>query len=269
MDFLLDYSNHFEFKVGETPFSTWHWPIGASVAYLLMVFFGVRLMKLVKKPIKLPQFAIVHNLFLCLLSVAMVCGALYEAYLLWDSNGRQLSEIICDPRGITLNGRLNFWMYIFYLSKFYEFIDTFLIILSKRTPIVLHWYHHFITLILVWIGMSTGTALQWLGIVTNGGVHIFMYFYYMISAMGFNPWWKRYVTSIQIVQFVIDLIIPQLYVWYFYVDGIQCSGDMKAFYFGELVIVSFLLLFVNFYKTSYDKSKSSKKSSTTGTKKDE
>lgn len=37
-------------------------------------------------------------------------------------------------------------------------------------------------------------------------VHVFLYLYYGLTAMGWQPSWKRRLTELQIVQFVIDLV---------------------------------------------------------------
>lgn len=37
--------------------------------------------------------------------------------------------------------------------------------------------------------------------MTNTAVHVVMYLYYFLRTQGVEPWWKRYITMFQIVQF--------------------------------------------------------------------
>ncbi len=49
-----------------------------------------------------------------------------------------LHAILCDSKNeYTLRGTLYFWIYVFYLSKFIEIIDTFIIVLKKVRKIFL------------------------------------------------------------------------------------------------------------------------------------
>ncbi len=252
-------TNEFRFQYGVTPFSTYEYPLIAIAAYILMVIIGPKIMNNFSKPIKMTTFTILHNYFLCFLSIAMVGGQVAATYNLL-SQGYEVSDLLCDPKGLTLKGSFNFWTYVFYLSKFYEFIDTFLLIVNKKPLIFLHVYHHIITLVIVWCGLWGDVVLQWLAVVTNGGVHVIMYYYYAIVASGRKDiWWKRYITSIQIVQFILDLILPQIFLYYKFYLGMSCPGSDYVFVFGELIIVSFLVLFVQFYKKTYNKKPEAKK----------
>lgn len=40
--------------------------------------------------------------------------------------------------------------YVFYLSKYYEFIDTFVLALRKKPTIPLHLWHHAVMPVMVW-----------------------------------------------------------------------------------------------------------------------
>ena len=49
----------------------------------------------------------------------------------WSSNGWDLTQPLCDPEHRLLEG-LDFQMYIFYLSKFWEWIDTWILVLKGK-----------------------------------------------------------------------------------------------------------------------------------------
>jgi fatty acid elongase 3 len=67
-----------------------------------------------------------------------------------------------------------------------------------------------------------------------------------------DVWWRRYLTSIQIVQFVID-IVTSLFFPYFYFMGIPCKGKMEVWLVANFTGFSFFLLFLDFYYNAYSK----------------
>ncbi len=72
---------------------------------------------------------------------------------------------------------------------------------------LLHVVHHGIMPLSVWPGLKfmPGGHASFFGLL-NTFVHIFMYAYYMLSAMGPKyqkyVWWKQHMTTLQMVQFV-------------------------------------------------------------------
>lgn len=130
------------------------------------------------------------------------------------------------------------WWY--YISKFTEFFDTLFFILRKKTQHVstLHVIHHGCMPFSVWLGLKFAPgkfakprhylpeppASSWTNSIftiaylvpgghstffalLNSFVHIVMYFYYMIAAMGPKYqkyiWWKKYLTTFQMVWIII------------------------------------------------------------------
>lgn len=89
----------------------------------------------------------------------------------------------------------------------------------------------------------------------NSFVHIFMYFYYMVAAMGPKYrkflWWKKYMTWIQLIQFTIMLTYLVLLVAF----DCKFSRTLTFFFVGNVVI--FLYLFSRFYAKAYKSKKSS------------
>lgn len=77
-----------------------------------------------------------------------------------------------------------------------------------------------------------------------------------MTAAGYKIWWKKYLTSLQITQFVIDLFVVYFasysYATAEYLPGWptygSCSGTEGAAIFGCTLLTSYLFLFIAFYK---------------------
>lgn len=76
-----------------------------------------------------------------------------------------------------------------------------------------------------------------------------MYFYYMVAAMGPQYqkylWWKKYMTSIQLIQFVLIMA----YMVTIALKGCNMPKTLTFFFIANTLI--FLYLFGNFYKRTY------------------
>ncbi|KAB7499339.1 Elongation of very long chain fatty acids protein [Armadillidium nasatum] len=149
------------------------------------------------------------------------------------------------------------WWY--YFSKFTEFFDTIFFVLRKKFEHVstLHVIHHGCMPMSVWFGVkfTPGGHSTFFGLL-NSFVHIVMYFYYMMAAMGPQYakylWWKKYLTTLQMIQFVgifthafqlcfIDCHYPRAFMWWI-------GGHAVLFFF----------LFSEFYRNAYSRRKEGK-----------
>jgi len=240
----------FEYRSGVTALSSWPWPVSLCFGYLLTVYLLRNWMR-GKPKYDLYWLRVIHNAFLSFASFVMVLGVLKEAFHLYQTYG--IEPLLCDEnRKQGSETTLFFWYYVFFLSKFYEFIDTYILCFRQRPITFLHCFHHFITAFLCWVGLYSGMAPQWIVISLNGAIHVFMYYYFLASTLGFDVWWKKYLTSAQIVQFCLDLVAIGTW-WYYYLGlGKDCCGNPPALLFANFVLGSFLLLFINFYRKTYN-----------------
>lgn len=80
-----------------------------------------------------------------------------------------------------------------------------------------------------------------------------MYFYYMVSAMGPEYqkyiWWKKYMTKIQLTQFVLILS------YMISISAKNCEMSKGLTYFFVVNAIIFLYLFMDFYRKTYNKSR--------------
>ena len=80
---------------------------------------------------------------------------------------------------------------------------------------------------MVWFWMTTQQSLQFIGLLFNTAVHVVMYFYYFQRAYGVIPWWKNYITTLQIVQFMTSFasLLVGLYLKYTPAGPDTCAGE--------------------------------------------
>ncbi|KAL7598476.1 hypothetical protein Lser_V15G24289 [Lactuca serriola] len=193
-----------------------------------------------------------HNLILLILSLIMAVGCSLSTYSQMPNH----RWIFCFPPNSTPpQGPVFFWAQIFYFSKLLEFIDTLLIILSgsNRRLSFLHVYHHTVVVVMCYVWLSTSQSLLPVALVTNASVHVLMYAYYLLCALGWRPWWKVLVTNCQIVQFVFSFMVSGLMLYYHY-TGSGCSG-FYGWCFNAVFNASLLALFINFHFKNYAKRK--------------
>ncbi|KAL1211851.1 Elongation of fatty acids protein 3-like [Cardamine amara subsp. amara] len=193
----------------------------------------------------------IHSLILCLLSLIMAVGCTLS--ITSSHTTARFLHAICFPVDVKPNGPLFFWAQVFYLSKILEFGDTVLIILGKSIHRLsfLHVYHHATVVIMCYLWLRTRQSMFPVGLITNSTVHVIMYGYYFLCAVGYRPKWKRLVTDCQIVQFVFSFGLSG---WMLreHLFGSSCSGIL-GWCFNAAFNASLLALFFNFHSKNYAK----------------
>ncbi|KAI5968372.1 hypothetical protein CANMA_002363 [Candida margitis] len=246
-------------------------------------------------------FVILHNIFLCAYSVWTFIGitttiastmdifklelipSFYqtlkiENYTLQkldvffqsvcDPNSGIFSRVITSTQGLHNLEILGFW---FYISKFYEVIDTIVILLKGRPSSLLQSYHHAGAMMCMWAGVRFQSPPIWIFVVFNSFIHSLMYLYFTLSCFHVRvpQVFKRMLTSMQITQFVVggSIAILHCFVWIIDTSKMVSAENMELVNcistpdqaLPVLINVAYLTpltaLFAAFYIESYFKKK--------------
>lgn len=219
----------------------------ASYVFVVKVW-GPRFMR-DRKPYEIKPFLIVYNLAQVIFSTYIFVELLLAG---WggDYNFRcQPVDYSNDPKAL----RMVRICWIYYFSKFTEFFDTFCFVARKKFTHVslLHVVHHGIMPFSVWPGARfvPGGHASFFGLL-NTFVHIFMYFYYFVAALGPKYqkfiWWKKHMTNLQMIQFI--GIMVHGFQLVFYDD---CDFPWQFSYYIGAHAVMFFILFAQFYVRAY------------------
>lgn len=224
-------------------------PIFSIVALYLyfVLFWGPHYMR-DRKPFKLEKTLIVYNFIQIFVSAWLV----YEGCVAWRYYNWRCQPVdrSSSPQAV----REALCVYVYYLAKISELLDTVFFVLRKKERQItfLHVYHHSVMPLISW-GTTKyypgghGTFIGWI----NSFVHIVMYTYYFLSAFGPNMqkylWWKSHITTLQMVQFCM-VFIHQTQLLY-----TDCGYPRWSVCFTLPNAIFFYYLFNDFYQKSYKK----------------
>ncbi|EDX13947.1 elongation of very long chain fatty acids protein 7 [Drosophila simulans] len=206
-----------------------------------------------RKPFQLRRTLVVYNAFQVALSGYMFYEHLMAGWLNYYNLKCQPVDYSDSPS----SKRMLNLCYLYYLSKLTEFADTMFFVLRKKSSQItwLHVYHHSVTPLETWVlvkFLAGGNAT--FPNLLNNFVHVCMYFYYMMAAMGPEYakflWWKKYMTELQIAQFVLCIFHTLRAL---FSNQCQFSKFISALLLLNASI--FFCLFMNFYMQSYRKTK--------------
>ncbi|KAF7988106.1 hypothetical protein HCN44_007600 [Aphidius gifuensis] len=231
---------------------------GASIMFGYLYFvlsWGPRHMEH-RKPYKLNNTLIIYNFIQVLLSIWLFWEGLDAAWLRKYSWKCEPVDQSNSPEAL----RIARCVYIYFLAKISELLDTVFFVLRKKEKQVtfLHMYHHTVMPLISWGATKyyPGGHGTFIGVI-NSFVHIVMYTYYLLAAA--LPqyqkylWWKKYITTLQMVQFcLVSIHSFQLLIY-------DCEYPRWSLILILPNVMFFYFLFSDFYKRSYVANDSNKK----------
>lgn len=220
-----------------------------SYVYFVKVA-GPRYMKGRKPMDGLKPAILVYNAAMVVLNVFFSYSFLKRSY--WGGS----YSFYCQ--GIDFHARDTATMEILSLCWWYfwvrvaDFLDTVFFVLRKKDTHVtlLHVAHHTIVVFDGWYGLAYGAdGHSMFGVSVNSLVHVIMYTYYFLSLLGPSVqkylWWKRYITQIQLVQFVVLIAHGMIPLFH------DCGYPWTHIAIGIPQGVFFIIMFTDFYLTAY------------------
>lgn len=153
----------------------------------------------------------IHNILLCVYSVwtfAKTGPAFISAFWRswWEGGFAGLAHVFCDSdTAIWSATSFPSVCWLFYISKYYEIVDTAIILLKGKRVDLLQSYHHTGAIWTMYAGFRSAAPPVWLFVIFNSAVHSIMYCYYALSAMKlpFPRFLKKQITRMQITQFLV------------------------------------------------------------------
>jgi hypothetical protein len=205
----------------------------------------------------LRRFAFVYNVCMVALNGWMCWVGMAITNYGLDAWGCQIVDKNSSDYNETMKLFIGYW---FFMSKLIELTDTIIFILRKKWTQVsmLHVVHHSLVPLLIWVGykISPGGNMALFPLL-NSAIHTVMYTYYGLSTFGPRVqrylWWKKYLTTAQMVQFVI-VMAHSLHV--LVLPG--CHFPKVLLYISLSNGLLFLVLFYSFFRRAYSSRKCSK-----------
>ncbi|CAB3377391.1 Hypothetical predicted protein [Cloeon dipterum] len=225
-------------------------PLAVIYLYLKLVKdWGPKFMEN-RQPFDLKNTLLVYNIVQVIYSIYLF----YEAAMVWSNYSFVCQPIDFSRSPAAMRAARACWLY--YMAKYTELLDTVFFVLRKKNNQVsfLHLYHHSMMIVCGFIGSKylAGGHGTFLGLI-NTFVHIIMYSYYLLTALGPNVqkylWWKKHITRMQMFQFCLVFLHSLLI--------LRKDCDYPKFVVGLLTpnAMFFYFLFNDFYQSAYNKRK--------------
>ncbi|ORZ39703.1 ELO family [Catenaria anguillulae PL171] len=235
----------------------WRYPLGIGALYLAAVtVINPTRGKPTSSKLSGPLFTaavFLHNLSLCIFSAWVFLGTapIYARNLFREPS----IETWCDVNGSFWAESLGYFTWVFYLSKYWEILDTVVLLAKGKKSSLLQSYHHFGAIVCMHINFYTSSTAVTFFVLFNSFIHTLMYAYFSLMTIGIRPPGKKYLTRMQISQFLVGMTSALSFLVFEAMKPGSCLRDPKWNRRAILVNVAYLIpltyLFVDFFVRTY------------------
>ncbi|KAL8523949.1 hypothetical protein ACS0TY_013781 [Phlomoides rotata] len=207
---------YFRWSPTESWASTWMFLITSISAYISLsatLHIFLRLLLRRRKPVPLGPIPALHSLALALLSATVFAGMLSSSVAeirdtrwFWRRSKTPFQWLLCFPLGTRPSGRVFFWSYIFYLSRFLHILRTFFAILRnpEKFP-AFQLLNHSILICMSFLWLEFSQSFQVLAILSMTLVFALVYGYRFCTEIGLRKSYFPFVMFCQIILVITNL----------------------------------------------------------------
>ncbi|CAF1333127.1 unnamed protein product [Adineta steineri] len=224
------YPDNFTFVPGETPLTSIQFLVFISIVHFIITCILEIYMSNRIKPVSVRRIQRYNNLLIGLYSA--ITFVLINILAYRDGRFSSWNQLVCHRP--TPSGVYALLWYIFYLSKLWEFIDVYLVILNK-TPVLMHFrWHHQTTPSVVLAGLLGDVSYEYPTIISNTLLHTFMYPH-------FAGIWN--VHRVLVILGAWQLVVGLGFSVYSLIVG--CNGSLYAQIWGLLMYITYAIGYLN------------------------
>ncbi|CAJ1973336.1 unnamed protein product [Sphenostylis stenocarpa] len=236
--------------------ATWSFLVSAISFYVAAALALHLLLKLcrIRRSLPLGPIPVLHSLAMSLISVAIFTGTLFSAEAeardtrwLWRRTRTTSFEwLLCFPLGTRPSGRVFFWSYLFYLSRFLHLLRTFFVVLRDRRLSFLRLFNNSVILVMSFLWLEFSQSLQVLAILFYTSVYSVVYAFRLRTELGLpNKTPLSFTANCQLALLGCNVACHVGVLLLHYLRG-GCNG-IGAWLFNSLLNVAFLVQFLKSY----------------------
>ncbi|XP_010060909.2 LOW QUALITY PROTEIN: elongation of fatty acids protein 3-like [Eucalyptus grandis] len=206
-----------------------------------------------RRPVPLGPLPALHSLAVAAASAVVFAGMLLSASAeirdtrwLWRrSRTTPIQWLLCFPLGTRPSGRVFFWSYAFYLSRFLHLLRTFLTVLRRRRLTFFQLFNQSILLCMSFLWLEFSQSFQVLAILSTTLLYAVVYGYRFWTAIGLPGARFPFVANCQVILLCYNLLCHfGVLLLHFWKGG--CNG-IGAWVFNSVLNGAILYLVLKFY----------------------